>query len=83
MLEVANVAGTYSLTSREREVLELLCEGWADKEVAARLGIKDVTVRTYVARLHDKLGTNNRTQLGRAALHLGDRHNSHHVSSGQ
>jgi DNA-binding NarL/FixJ family response regulator len=55
------------LTPREREVLELLCQGLADKQVADHLGIECVTVRTYVARLCEKLGARNRTQLGRLA----------------
>jgi DNA-binding NarL/FixJ family response regulator len=63
------VAGASArLTPREKQVLELLCQGLADKEVAAQLGIKCVTVRTYVSRLQEKLGATNRTQLGQAAV---------------
>jgi DNA-binding NarL/FixJ family response regulator len=55
------------LTRREREVLELLCQGFSDQEVSRQLGIECVTVRTYVSRLCEKLGARNRTQLGRLA----------------
>ena len=63
------MAGTSArLTPRDAQVLELLCEGLADKEVAAQLEIKCVTVRTYVSRLQEKLGGTNRTQLGQAEV---------------
>ncbi len=44
------------LTSREREVLELLCAGYVAKEIAAKLGISPKTVdahRTSIYRLLD------------------------------
>ena len=55
------------LTRREQQVLDLMLQGLADKEIAAQLGIGCVTVRTHVARLREKLGAQNRTQLGRLA----------------
>lgn len=67
---MANRSG--QLTPREQEVVALLCDGLADKEVAAKLGIGCVTVRTYVARACEKLGAANRTQLGRSAPPIGD-----------
>jgi DNA-binding NarL/FixJ family response regulator len=55
------------LSRREQQVLELLLEGLHDCQIAAHLGIKEPTVRTYVARLMVKFGAANRTQLGRMA----------------
>ena len=55
------------LTLREQEVLDLLCQGLADKEVGSQLGITSATVRTHVMRLCEKLGACTRTQLGRLA----------------
>ena len=55
------------LTRREQQVLDLMLQGLADKEVAARLGVECATVRTHVMRLREKLGAQNRTQIGRLA----------------
>ena len=69
------------LTKREREVVELSCEGLADKEVATKLGIGSVTVRTHIARAKEKLGASTRTQLGRTVLRIEDRRNGHGAAS--
>jgi DNA-binding NarL/FixJ family response regulator len=55
------------LSRREGEVLQLACQGLTDKEIATKLGIACVTVRTYIARLMVKFGAANRTQLGTLA----------------
>lgn len=44
------------LSTRERAVLRLLADGYTDQVIAARLGIKDTTVRNYVSRAMAKLG---------------------------
>jgi DNA-binding NarL/FixJ family response regulator len=54
------------LSEREWEVLELLGEGLATREVAQRLGIGDVTVRRHVTAVVRKLGVADRD----AALRL-------------
>lgn len=51
---------------RERQVLELVCDGLDDHEIAGRLGIDQTTVRTTIARVVIKTHTRNRTQ---AAIH--------------
>jgi len=59
-----------SLTPREREILEVLAEGLADKEIAARLSVSIATVRTHVNAILAKTGARSRTQ----ALILAVRH---------
>lgn len=59
------------LTAREREVLELLAEGLANKAIAARLSISDQTVKFHVAAICGKLSANNRTDAVRRAIRLG------------
>ena len=49
------------LSRREREVLELLCEGLDDKAIAGRLGLSGNTVRNHVSRLYAKIGVNRRS----------------------
>jgi DNA-binding NarL/FixJ family response regulator len=50
------------LTPREVEVLRLLAEGVANKEIAFRLGISEHTVKFHVASLLDKLHASTRTE---------------------
>jgi two-component system nitrate/nitrite response regulator NarL len=59
------------LSEREAEVLSLVAEGLANKEIAARLGISEHTVRFHVRALLGKLGTQNRTEAVVRALRLG------------
>jgi DNA-binding NarL/FixJ family response regulator len=57
------------LTTREREVLQLVAEGLANKHIARRLGISEHTVKFHVAAVLTKLGAGSRTE----AAHLGAR----------
>jgi PAS domain S-box-containing protein len=50
------------LTARERDVLGLICEGLADKEIAARLKLAPNTVRNHVATVYSKLGVHSRSE---------------------
>lgn len=60
-----------SLSPRERQVLALLREGRSVPEVAATIYVSLSTAKTYVARLYDKLGANNRAQALMTAVELG------------
>jgi NarL family two-component system response regulator YdfI len=50
------------LTPREREVLQMLASGLANKEIATRLAISDHTVKFHVASILGKLGAASRTE---------------------
>ncbi len=50
------------LTEREREILELLRLGLANKEIATRLGITVKTVKAHLSSLFQKIGVLDRTQ---------------------
>ncbi|MDQ6770542.1 MAG: response regulator transcription factor [Gemmatimonadota bacterium] len=56
-----SVAGA-NLTPREREILALLADGLANKQIAARLGISKNTVKTHLELLFDKLGVSSRAE---------------------
>ncbi len=49
-----------SLTTREREVLVLLCRGLDDAAISAELSLSRNTVRNHVARIYGKIGVNKR-----------------------
>ena len=63
--------GLGELTARKRDVLRLIVEGPANKEIAGRLGIGEKTVKTHVSRVLDKLGAADRTQAAVMALRSG------------
>jgi LuxR family maltose regulon positive regulatory protein len=50
------------LSERELEVLRLLADGWANKEIASQLVITVGTVKRHVAHIFQKLDAANRTQ---------------------
>jgi len=50
------------LTPRESEVLQMLANGLANKEIAARLSISEHTVKFHVASILGKLGAGSRTE---------------------
>ena len=51
-----------TLSSRETEVLRMLSEGLANKEIAYRLGISEHTVKFHVGSLFQKLNASSRTE---------------------
>jgi len=51
-----------ALTPREREVLDLLAEGLANKQIARRLGIAEKTVKAHLTRVFAALDVTDRTQ---------------------
>lgn len=57
------------LTRRERQVMDLLVEGLANREIAIRLEISPRTVEVHKARLMEKLGVKTLADLIRLALH--------------
>jgi len=52
-----------SLSEREREVAELICDGLSNKQIAGRLAISRRTAESHVANILGKLGLYSRVQL--------------------
>lgn len=50
------------LTSREQEVLELLAQGLANKQIARSLQISEHTVKFHISSIFSKLGVTSRTE---------------------
>jgi two-component system, NarL family, response regulator NreC len=59
------------LTSREREILQLLAEGKANKEVAKALNISPYTVETHRRHILEKLNLHNPAELTLYAVRKG------------
>jgi DNA-binding NarL/FixJ family response regulator len=59
------------LTDREREVLAVAAEGLTARQIALRLGVKERTVTTHLARIYGKLGVGNRLSAIRLAARSG------------
>ncbi|MFD9007255.1 LuxR C-terminal-related transcriptional regulator [Streptomyces sp. NPDC059582] len=56
------------ITSRERQILQLVASGATDREIAAQLSITENTVHTHLERLRRKIGSRRRADLTRLAL---------------
>jgi DNA-binding NarL/FixJ family response regulator len=63
--------GEYNLTQREHDILELLAEGRANREIAQRLYLSEKTVKAHLAAIFRKLGVTNRTQAAMMAVQMG------------
>lgn len=59
------------LSQRELQVLQRLCEGKANKEIARELGIQEPTVKLHMKTLYRKIGAHNRTQAAMLAKDAG------------
>lgn len=59
------------LSPREREVMQLLAEGYSNKEIAERLVVSPSTVHTHRSNLMTKLGLSSRHELIRYARKVG------------
>lgn len=59
---------TEELSAREKEVLDLLSQGFMYKEISDKLGIGFETVRTYIRRIYEKLHVRTRTEAVAKAL---------------
>lgn len=59
------------LSEREMQVLQRVCEGKANKEIARELGIQEPTVKLHMKTLNRKIGAHNRTQAAMIAKEAG------------
>jgi len=52
-----------SFSPRERQIVEYVCRGLGNKQIAAELSITDYTVRNHIHRIFKRLGIRNRVEL--------------------
>ncbi len=60
-----------ALTAREKEVLQWMAEGLANKQIAMKLGISEHTVKFHLSSLYAKLNVSSRTEAVKRGLGLG------------
>jgi DNA-binding NarL/FixJ family response regulator len=75
-LPVATVASSSSrererslLSSREREIVALVAQGFKNKEMAEKMFISEQTVKNHLHNIFDKLGVSDRLELALYAIH--------------
>ncbi len=71
MREIRASEGPEMLTPRETDVLHLVAEGKANKEIASSLGITEQIAKSHVHSILGKLGMLSRTQAAVYAAGLG------------
>jgi two-component system, NarL family, nitrate/nitrite response regulator NarP len=71
--EIGKIAVTpfSTLTSREKELLAMLGQGWTNTQIASRTGISENTVKYHLKNLYDKLDVKNRAMA--VSLFAGER----------
>ena len=69
--ETAGPADPFGLTTREREVLALVAEGYTNRRIAETLFISESTAGVHVSHILGKLGVETRTEAATIAVRLG------------
>jgi DNA-binding NarL/FixJ family response regulator len=71
-LRVVNSNGRSLLTPREEQVVALVADGLTNRGVAAELGLSEHTIKKYLLRIFDKVGTSSRVELVLYAMSHGE-----------
>ncbi|MGE5110466.1 MAG: response regulator [Acidobacteriaceae bacterium] len=66
--ERVETKNNYGLTDREMEVVQLVCEGLGNKEIADRLQIAGETVKRHMTNIFNKVGMSSRLELALFAI---------------
>jgi DNA-binding NarL/FixJ family response regulator len=70
-LTITDAKGTQLLTKREQGLVHLVAEGRTNKEISRELNLSEHTVRNYLFRIFNKLGTSTRLELALYAINHG------------
>src|ERR1700733_15532608 len=63
MDQFRRLAASEPLSDKEEKILQLICEGMMNREIASTLSLAEGTVKNYVSRIMAKLHANTRTEL--------------------
>ncbi|MDI6814721.1 MAG: response regulator transcription factor [Dehalococcoidales bacterium] len=67
----ADKSKVFGLTQREKDIMEQLCQGASNKEIAQRLFISEKTVKSHLRSIFDKLNVSDRTKAVARAFREG------------
>lgn len=62
-LDLDSMLNGFAITAREREIIDWICEGKSNGEIADGLFISLQTVKTHISNIYRKLGVRSRVQL--------------------
>jgi DNA-binding NarL/FixJ family response regulator len=68
LLDVRSPAPSEQLTDREHDVLRLVAQGFANKQIARHLSIREATVKRHLTHTYQRIGVTDRTQAAIWAL---------------
>ncbi|MEW6624755.1 MAG: LuxR C-terminal-related transcriptional regulator [Bacillota bacterium] len=68
-----SVFGAHALTAREMEIVELLLQGFTNKQIAAQLYVSENTLKTHIKNIYYKLQVSTRREL--MSIVLGNKEN--------
>lgn len=68
--------GLAKLTEQERRILDLIAEGYTNRQIAEKIYLAEKTVKNYVSSLLAKLGMERRTEAAAYAARLAERRRS-------
>jgi len=57
-----------TLTPREQQIASAIADGRTNRDIASRLGITEQTVKNHLTSIFEKVGVDNRLQLGLALV---------------
>jgi DNA-binding NarL/FixJ family response regulator len=67
--QINSVLGAKVLTQREEGLVHLVSQGFTNREISKQLNLSEHTVRNYLFRIFNKLGTSNRLELALYSIH--------------
>lgn len=76
---ITDAQGTSLLTNREQGLVRLVAEGRTNRDISRELNLSEHTVRNYLFRIFNKLGTSNRLELALYAIHQRESMREQHV----
>jgi DNA-binding NarL/FixJ family response regulator len=65
---ITDAKGSRLLTTREQSLVDLVAQGLTNKDISRQLNLSEHTVRNYLFRIFNKLGTSNRLELALYAI---------------
>lgn len=57
-----------ALTARERQIAQAVADGLSNRDIAARFGITEQTVKNHLTSIYEKVGVPSRLQLALALV---------------